>query len=95
MAYKDAICKACLGVTQDPLFVVIVADIPMPDSWSKKKRKEMLLQYHRSKPDWDNIGKGICDALWESDSVIAVGTTIKRWAETGSLFITVTGANEA
>jgi Holliday junction resolvase RusA-like endonuclease len=38
-------------------------------------------------PDWDNLGKGVCDALngiaYEDDKQIACGSTRKRYAEEG------------
>lgn len=47
------------------LDVRIIAYYPIPKSVSKKKRKEMLEHKIRptKKPDWDNIGKIICDSL--------------------------------
>ena len=47
------------------LDVRIIAYYPVPKSVSKKKRKEMLEHKIRptKKPDWDNIGKIICDSL--------------------------------
>jgi Holliday junction resolvase RusA-like endonuclease len=43
----------------------ITAFFPIPKSTSKKKREEMMTGKIRptSKPDWDNIGKIICDSL--------------------------------
>ena len=47
------------------LDVRIIAYYEIPKSTSKKKRKEMLEHRIRptKKPDWDNIGKIICDSL--------------------------------
>ena len=88
-AYKDALRLACRGVTMEPIEVMVHAYIAMPDSWSNKKRLEMCGKACRSKPDWDNIGKGVCDALWEQDSVIADGGVRKRWSSEDRLTITV------
>lgn len=65
------------------------AMIPMPKSWSKKKRAAMYGLFHRSKPDRDNIDKAILDALFKDDSGVPSGCISKRWGKTGSLFITV------
>lgn len=90
-AFKDALRIACKGVGQDPIEVNIVANISMPASWSKKKRAAMDGKPMRSKPDFDNIAKAICDALWEEDSVIADGSVKKRWTSgAGSIYIEVT-----
>lgn len=61
--------------------------IPMPDSWSKKKKEAMNGLPHESKPDTDNITKGIKDALRESDSDIWWEKAEKRWAHKGSILI--------
>ena len=56
-----------------------VAYLPMPKSWSKKKKAEMAGQPNRQKPDLDNICKGIYDSLLKDDSGIAFGCMEKRW----------------
>lgn len=58
--------------------------VPMPKSWSKKKRARMQGQPHRAKPDVDNLVKAFFDALLEEDSTIwsLVGLE-KRWSEQG------------
>lgn len=56
-----------------------IAYLPMPKSWSMKKRAEMRGQLHRAKPDRDNIDKAILDALFADDSGIASGRLEKRW----------------
>ena len=54
----------------------IEAVFPIPVSWSKAKRQEALegKLAHMGKPDWDNVGKIITDALnevaWHDDSQI-------------------------
>lgn len=47
------------------LDVRIIAYYEIPKSTSKKKRREMLEHRIRptKKPDWDNIGKIVCDSL--------------------------------
>lgn len=52
---------------KEPLAVVIDAYFEPVKSTSKKKRKQMLdgLIYPTKKPDSDNIGKVVCDALNE------------------------------
>lgn len=68
----------------------IVVHIAMPQSWSKKKKAEMLGTLHRSKPDWDNIGKGVSDSLYpDDDSFISHGSVIKYWGYEDLAHITV------
>lgn len=57
--------------------------LPMPKSWSKKKRAEMDGQPHQQKPDIDNLTKALLDALFEDDAHIWDVRTSKRWGEIG------------
>ena len=61
--------------------------IPMPKSWSKKKRKEKNGTLHRQRPDWDNLGKALSDAVYGEDACIADIRITKRWAEKGAIEI--------
>jgi Holliday junction resolvase RusA-like endonuclease len=57
-----------------------LAQFEPPKSWSKKKRVAAIGGLHRSKPDRDNIDKGVLDALYPGgDSGIAMGEIEKRW----------------
>lgn len=59
--------------------ICIKAYLPMPKSWSVKKRATMTGQFHRQKPDLDNILKAAQDALFGDDSSIAYAVAEKRW----------------
>ncbi len=84
--FKNSLVYQCkkigfeLGDTID-----IVCLIPMPDSWSKKKKERMNGLPHKVKPDWDNVAKGIQDALKKSDSSVWKASIEKRWAYNGSI----------
>ena len=56
------------------IIAVIVARFIIPQSYSKKKRKELNEKYCPKKPDCDNIAKSILDALngiaYDDDSQI-------------------------
>jgi len=82
-AYCDKIRAEAGKVPDNPLAVHIKAFIPMAESWSKKKKAEMRGKRQRLKPDWDNIGKAICDALFKEDSCLAVGIAEKFWCDAG------------
>ena len=66
----------------------IIFHIPMPTSWSRKKRAEMNGQPHRSRPDADNMVKALFDATRGEDSGIWDFRATKRWAEHGAIEIT-------
>lgn len=61
--------------------------MPMPKSWSQSKKRQMVGQPHRAKPDLDNLLKGLGDALYGDDSVIAEIKVAKLWANGGSIQI--------
>jgi len=61
--------------------------LPMPDSWSGKKKERMNGMPCEVKPDTDNITKGIKDALRKNDSDIWYEKAEKRWAYKGSIII--------
>jgi Holliday junction resolvase RusA-like endonuclease len=68
-------------------------DFPMPDSWSRKRKLEMLGQPHQQKPDIDNCIKAIMDPLLKQDCTVwHIAGAEKRWALAGSITIEVSAA---
>ena len=65
----------------------VVFRLPMPKSWSKKKRAEMNGRPHKQKPDVDNCAKALLDAMYADDSHIHTIALRKVWAESGSIEI--------
>ena len=61
--------------------------IPMPDSWSKRKRQEMDGQPHQQRPDVDNFGKAILDAVYGEDSHVWDVRFTKLWGQQGQIII--------
>ena len=87
-AFKDTLRNQAkemdfeLGKTIDALYL-----IPMPDSWSKKKKERMNAMPCEVQPDTDNITKALKDTLRKSDSDIWYEKAEKRWAYRGSIII--------
>lgn len=65
--------------------------MPMPNSWSEKKKAQFDGKPHQQKPDWDNLAKAFCDALCADDSYIYDVRAQKYWARTGSIEVTNRG----
>lgn len=66
----------------------IIFHVPMPKSWSKKKKIEMDGRPHEQVPDIDNYLKALFDSLYLDDSHIwHVGDLKKLWAYEGSIEI--------
>lgn len=53
--------------------------LPMPPSWSEKKKAAMCHKGHRSKPDIDNLEKGLMDALLKDDAGVWRTNKVKLW----------------
>lgn len=80
-------------VAGGPLTVGLVFYLPMPASWSKKKREAMLHSPHCQKPDLDNLAKAVLDGLQpvigDDCRVWQFGVLRKLWAEHGGIGITI------
>lgn len=73
-----------------PLSVAFI--LPMPMSWSGKKKKAMNGEWHTSRPDLDNLMKAFKDALLEEDSAIhTYGFVTKLWGFEGKIIIFESG----
>jgi Holliday junction resolvase RusA-like endonuclease len=89
-AYKDELRAAAynaryeLGESIRAIFV-----LPVPKSWSKKKRAEMIGQVipHQQTPDSDNLMKALKDTLALSDAYVWDERATKVWGEEGAIYI--------
>jgi Holliday junction resolvase RusA-like endonuclease len=71
-----------LGNVLDAVYLM-----PMPNSWSNKKKERMNGLPCEVKPDTDNITKAVKDTLRKNDSDIWYEKAEKRWAYHGSIII--------
>ena len=87
-AYKDALIYEGLAqgfyLTDD---IELTFYMPMPSSWSKKKKAEMNGKPHQAQPDIDNLAKAVMDALLDEDSHVWSLRASKLWSDKGSLII--------
>lgn len=65
--------------------------IPMPESWSKRKKASMDGQPHKQRPDLDNAAKCLMDTLFEGNDSGVFGTEgqFKFWCRQGKQKIDV------
>lgn len=74
-------------VLDEPLYVQVDIYRSIPKSWSKKKKIQAKNGeiYPTSKPDTENLSKGILDGLsgivWRDDSIIVDHFITKRYSE--------------
>lgn len=55
--------------------------MPMPKTWSKKKKKAHHGLFCQSRPDIDNLAKAFMDSLISEDKYVANITLSKRWVD--------------
>ena len=60
-----------------------------PKSWKKSKRIAIIGKPHKSKPDRDNVDKGVLDSLWKQDSGIHLGRIEKLWGNQARIEIEI------
>ena len=93
LALQHAAREAGIEPGNGPLTVGLVFYLPMPASWSKKKRGAMLHSPHCQKPDLDNLAKAVLDGLQpvigDDCRVWQFGVLRKLWAEHGGIGITI------
>jgi len=86
-AFKDEL-NLLLQPEDLPETCHLIFVLPMPESWSKKKKQETLGKPHLSKPDGDNLVKAFFDAVFpDNDSFIWDFRCSKVWGKTGKILI--------
>lgn len=81
-----------------PLRVLVEARMPIPASWSKKRKDAALGQPHTSKPDIDNIAKTLDafnEILWCDDAQIYWLTVSKVYSDAPGLTVSISPLSEA
>ena len=66
----------------------IVFHVPMPKSWSKKKKGYMNGSAHQQRPDLDNYLKAWKDSVYEEDAIVWRVKASKLWTDgTGHIVV--------
>jgi len=82
-AFKDKLRFAKLVL---PESFCVTFFMPMPASWSQKKKAAMEGKPHKGRPDLDNLTKGLLDFLPEDSHVWRIHGQ-KVWAYEGAILI--------
>lgn len=87
--FKDRLRDECqrIGLTEFPeAHSHVTFFIPMPKSWSKRKKTMMLNESHKQRPDVDNLLKGLLDGIYETedDCIVWDIHITKIWTDEGS-----------
>src|SRR5262249_19263520 len=101
MKYREAIAwtaKAAMHgkpPTDRPVALLIHAFLPIPESWHWKRKQAARagVILPTGKPDFDNVGKIIADAVkgivWGDDAGVCDGRVIKRYSDEPALRVEV------
>lgn len=85
LAFADEVRLYGVQVPESGYHITFV--LPMPKSWSKRKKDEMNGKPHQQKPDLDNILKALLDAVFEDDCMVWDGRATKIWGECGEIIV--------
>ena len=87
--FVDALKAEAVKNQYDPPDIISVCFVlPMPSSWSARKREGMRHKPHRQKPDTDNLIKAFKDALLKDDKTVhTYGFMHKCWGDVGQILI--------
>lgn len=91
----QAQCENAYFPDKQPVFVLIDCYMSAPQSSSRKKLRAMLEEVLRplKKPDFDNVGKVICDSLngiaYRDDSQIVDGRVRKFFSDRPRVVVTI------
>lgn len=81
--FKDECKKHGVIVPENGCHIIFT--LPMPKSWSKKKKKEMDGKPHQQKKDVDNLLKALLDVVYKDDSGVWDVRITKRWGVKGQI----------
>jgi hypothetical protein len=85
-AFKDEIRRH--GVTLPEAGSHVVFVLPMPKSWSAKKKAHHDCSKHQQTPDVDNLKKALLDSIFAQDCHIWDVRVSKIWGYSGKIIIT-------
>ncbi|TDM39865.1 RusA family crossover junction endodeoxyribonuclease [Macrococcoides goetzii] len=78
-------------MTDKSLKITLLFELPMAQSWSNKKKSQLLKQPHTAKPDIDNLLKTVLDAanghVWIDDGQVFELHTKKIYSDTPKIKI--------
>ena len=86
--YKEAVRLLCQSYKYELTGIVkVIFVMPVFESWSEKKRKELIGKPHCRTPDIDNLVKGFMDSFGKDDSHVYEIHARKSWGERGQIIL--------
>lgn len=84
-AYQTELLVRGLQIPTPVCHLIFV--MPIPPSWSERKKAEHDGQPHQQKPDRDNLEKAVLDTAFGEDCHLWHGATSKIWGRRGVLLV--------
>lgn len=84
-AFADEVRRQGIAINSHGDYITFV--LPMPKSWSQKKKYSMLGQPHQVRGDIDNYAKALFDSIFKDDSHIWDIRLKKIWGVSGMILI--------
>jgi len=83
--YSDKLKELAVKLAESGQRVVFI--MPMPKSWSKKKKTERRGTPHHQTPDTDNMLKALWDSVLKQDCKLWHTEVLKLWGDVGMIVI--------
>lgn len=84
-AFKDEVKLKGVSVPESGASVSFY--MPMPKTWSKKKKASLVGEPHQQEPDVDNLLKALLDAVYDDDSGVWDIRASKIWSYQGKIVV--------
>lgn len=84
-AFREEVRLNKIKIPEYGAHVIFV--MPMPNSWSQKKKDSLRGQAHQQKPDVDNLCKSLLDSIFDNDCAVWDIRTTKIWGDKGEIRI--------
>ena len=84
-AFKDEVRLNGLSIPESGYHIIFI--LPMPRSWSEKKKLKMDGKPHQQTPDKDNLEKALLDAVYDNDCRVWDGRVSKIWGREGKIIV--------
>ena len=88
-AFRDQVRKNQVRIPSAGAHVTFV--LPMPPSWSAKRRASHVWKPHQQRPDVDNLAKALLDAVFAEDCQVHDLRITKLWGEHGMIIVSEAG----
>ena len=82
-AFRDEVRRQKVEVPVSGSHICFV--LPMPKSWSEKKKAIWDGLGHQIRPDIDNLEKALLDAIYDEDCVFLDSRVTKLWGYEGEI----------